>query len=127
MAHLIAQTATLAFGRTTEEALAEGVPRHQALNRTFEENRPTNTILAERLTPQTLGALLALYAHKVFVQGHIWRVNRFTHWSGELSAAMALSIIHELDYQRATGVQRDSSTSALLARYRAERDAGETR
>jgi glucose-6-phosphate isomerase len=120
-ANLFAQTEALAFGKTAEEVAAEGVPAFQVPHRTFEGNRPTNTILADRLTPAVLGALIALYEHKVFVQGSIWRVNSFDQWGVELGKALATRILPEL----APGADRppahDSSTSALIQRYRRAR------
>jgi glucose-6-phosphate isomerase len=96
MANFLAQTEALAFGKTSSEVAAEGVPDFQVPHRTFEGNRPTNTILADRLTPATLGALIALYEHKVFVQGTIWHINSFDQWGVELGKALATRIIPEL-------------------------------
>jgi glucose-6-phosphate isomerase len=121
MANLFAQTEALAFGKTEEEALAEGVPAFQAPHRTFEGNRPSNTILASRLTPYSLGSLIALYEHKVFVQGAIWRINSFDQWGVELGKALALRIIPELESSGPPKPAHDSSTNALIERYRAGR------
>jgi glucose-6-phosphate isomerase len=121
MANLFAQTEALAFGKTADEASAEGIPAFQVPHRTFEGNRPTNTILVDRLTPTTLGSLIALYEHKVFVQGTIWRINSFDQWGVELGKALALRIVPELEASDAPKLQHDSSTNALIERYRARR------
>jgi glucose-6-phosphate isomerase len=118
MANLFAQTEALAFGKTAAEVAAEGVPAFQVPHRTFEGNRPTSTILAERLTPAILGALVALYEHKVFVQGTIWRVNSFDQWGVELGKALATRIIPELAAGAEPDLHHDGSTNALLRRYR---------
>src|SRR5438876_778470 len=118
MANLFAQTEALAFGKTAEEVAAEGVPALQVPHRTFEGNRPTNTILAERLTPAVLGALIALYEHKVSVQGTIWRINSFDQWGVELGKALANRITPELTARDEPRLAHDSSTSALIRRFR---------
>ncbi|MDH3213071.1 MAG: glucose-6-phosphate isomerase [Myxococcales bacterium] len=118
MANFFAQTEALAFGKTEEEVVAEGVPPHQAPHRSFPGNHPTNTILAERLTPETLGALIALYEHKVFVQGSIWHINSFDQWGVELGKALAARIVPELSSEAAPEPIHDSSTNALIRRYR---------
>ncbi|MDP9370622.1 MAG: glucose-6-phosphate isomerase [Chloroflexota bacterium] len=123
MANLFAQTEALAFGKTAEEVRAEGVPEFQVPHRAFEGNRPTNTILAERLTPATLGALVALYEHKVFVQGTIWNINSFDQWGVELGKALAMRIVRELEAGGAADLAHDSSTNTLLRRYLAQRTA----
>ncbi len=123
MANLFAQTEALAFGKTAAEAAAEGIPDFQIPHRTFEGNRPTNTILGRRLTPETLGSLIALYEHKVFVQGTIWQINSFDQWGVELGKALALRIIPELEAEQAPDLKHDSSTNTLIARYRALRGA----
>src|SRR5207249_2897149 len=105
MANLFAQTEALAFGKTAEEVAAEGVPALSVPHRTFAGNRPTNTILAERLTPAVLGALIALYEHKVFVQGTIWRINSFDQWGVELGKALANRITPELTARDVRGAQ----------------------
>ena len=97
MANFFAQTEALAFGKTAAEVAADGVPTFQVPHRTFEGNRPTNTILAERLTPETLGKLVALYEHKVFVQGTIWNIDSFDQWGVELGKVLANRIIPELE------------------------------
>jgi glucose-6-phosphate isomerase len=121
VANLLAQTEALAFGKTEAEVRAEGVPEHQVAHRTFEGNRPTNTILAEQLTPFTLGALVALYEHKVFVQGAIWRIDSFDQWGVELGKALALRILSELEAADEGSLGHDSSTNTLIRRYRAQR------
>jgi glucose-6-phosphate isomerase len=121
MANFLAQTEALAFGKTAEEARAEGIPDYQVPHRVFTGNHPTNTILADRLTPETLGKLIALYEHKVFVQGTIWHINSFDQWGVELGKALALRIIPELDPVQKPDLSHDSSTNALIRRYRARR------
>ncbi|HEY7350759.1 MAG TPA: glucose-6-phosphate isomerase [Ktedonobacterales bacterium] len=118
MANLFAQTEALAFGKTAEEVKADGVPDFQVPHRTFEGNRPTNTILAERLTPETLGKLIALYEHKVFTQGTIWHINSFDQWGVELGKVLAQRIIPELSSAHEPELKHDSSTNALIHRYR---------
>jgi hypothetical protein len=118
MANFFAQTEALAFGKSAQEVTAEGVAAFQVAHRTFEGNRPTNTILADRLTPATLGALVALYEHKVFVQGTIWRINSFDQWGVELGKALANRIIPELASAAEPKLAHDSSTNALINRYR---------
>ncbi len=118
LANLFAQTEALAFGKTAEQVAAEGVPAFQVPHRTFEGNRPSNTILAERLTPAVLGALVALYEHKVFVQGAIWRVNSFDQWGVELGKALATRIAPELTARDEPRLTHDSSTNALIRRFR---------
>jgi glucose-6-phosphate isomerase len=122
MANFFAQAEALAFGKTAQEVAAEGVPDFQIAHRTFEGNHPTNTILADRLTPPTLGALTALYEHKVFVQGTIWRINSFDQWGVELGKALANRIIPELASPAEPRLWHDSSTNALIQRYRRQRD-----
>jgi glucose-6-phosphate isomerase len=121
MANLFAQTEALAFGKTAEEVAADGVPVFQVPHRTFEGNHPTNTILAERLTPETLGRLIALYEHKVFVQGTIWNINSFDQWGVELGKVLANRIVPELSSEAEPDLKHDSSTNALIRRYRRER------
>ena len=118
MANLFAQTEALAFGKTAAEVAADGVPAFQVPHRTFEGNRPTNTILAERLTPETLGKLIALYEHKVFVQGTIWNINSFDQWGVELGKVLANRIIPELESSSEPKLAHDSSTNTLIKRYR---------
>ena len=116
MANFFAQTEALAFGKTAEEVAADGVPTYQVPHRTFEGNRPTNTILAERLTPETLGKLIALYEHKVFVQGTIWNINSFDQWGVELGKVLANRIIPELESASDPELAHDSSTNTLIRR-----------
>ena len=121
MANFFAQTEALAFGKTSQEVAAEGVAAFQVPHRTFEGNRPTNTILADRLTPATLGALVALYEHKVFVQGTIWHINSFDQWGVELGKALASRIIPELASAADPKLTHDSSTNSLIRRHRKNR------
>jgi glucose-6-phosphate isomerase len=121
MANFFAQTEALAFGKTAEEVAAEGVPAFQVPHRTFEGNRPTNTILADRLTPETLGKLIALYEHKVFVQGTIWHIDSFDQWGVELGKVLANRIIPELQGTGEPRLAHDSSTNTLIRRYRSLR------
>ena len=118
MANLFAQTEALAFGKTEDEVKAEGVPDWLAPHRGFDGNRPTNTILAERLTPQTLGALVALYEHSVFTQGVIWDIDSFDQWGVELGKVLAKQTIPELASRAEPKLTHDSSTNALIRRYR---------
>ncbi|HKY61010.1 MAG TPA: glucose-6-phosphate isomerase [Gemmatimonadota bacterium] len=121
MANLFAQTEALAFGRTAEAVRAEGVPEALVPHRTFPGNRPTNTILGGRLTPAALGALIALYEHKVFVQGAIWRIDSFDQWGVELGKRLADRIVPELESEAAPDLDHDGSTNALIRRYRRAR------
>jgi glucose-6-phosphate isomerase len=116
-ANLFAQTEALAFGKTAAEVEAEGVPAFQVPHRTFAGNHPTTTILVERLTPFTLGQLVAVYEHKVFTQGTIWNINSFDQWGVELGKKLATAIIPELS-GTAPELHHDSSTNALIQRYR---------
>ncbi len=118
MANLFAQTEALAFGKTAGEVEADGVPARLVPHKTFEGNRPTNTILAERLTPETLGNLVALYEHSVFTQGTIWNINPFDQWGVELGKMLAQRIIPELEGAGEPTLGHDSSTNALIRRYR---------
>ena len=118
LANLFAQTEALAFGKTAEQVAAESMPAFQVPHRTFEGNRPSSTILAKRLTPSVLGALVALYEHKVFVQGAIWRVNSFDQWGVELGKALATRIAPELTARDEPRLTHDSSTNALIRRFR---------
>jgi glucose-6-phosphate isomerase len=119
MANLLAQAEALAFGRTAEEVRAEGVDEALVPHRTFPGNRPTNVILAPALTPSVLGQLIALYEHKVFTQGAIWGINSFDQWGVELGKALAVRIAPELTGGDAPEPGHDSSTNALIRRYRA--------
>jgi len=117
MANLFAQTEALAFGKTEDEVKAEGVPDWLCPHRSFEGNRPTNTILAERLTPHTLGALVALYEQSVFTQGTIWQIDSFDQWGVELGKVLARRIKQELEDESNEPLKHDSSTNALIQRY----------
>ena len=117
MANFFAQTEALAFGKTREEVKAEGTPDRLAPHRSFEGNRPTNTILAERLTPYTLGTLVALYEHSVFTQGTIWNIDSFDQWGVELGKALAQRIVQELETESDLPLKHDSSTNTLMRRY----------
>jgi len=119
MANFFAQTEALAFGKTLEQVKAENVPAELAPHKVFEGNRPTNTLLAERLTPRVLGSLIALYEHKVFVQGVIWNINSFDQWGVELGKVLARRISGELSTSAELG--HDSSTNTLIRRYRSQR------
>jgi glucose-6-phosphate isomerase len=117
MANFFAQTEALAFGKTADEVKADGVPDFQIPHRTFEGNHPTNTLLLPRLTPESLGKLVALYEHKVFVQGTIWHINSFDQWGVELGKVLAQRIIPELE-SKEPKLGHDSSTNTLIGRYR---------
>ncbi|HEY6793698.1 MAG TPA: glucose-6-phosphate isomerase [Kineosporiaceae bacterium] len=121
MANLFAQTEALAFGRTAQEVAAEGATGVLVAHKTFEGNRPTTTILGERLTPFTLGALIALYEHKVFTQGVVWGINSFDQWGVQLGKVLASRIAPELTSSEAPNLVHDSSTNTLIRRYRALR------
>jgi glucose-6-phosphate isomerase len=121
MANLLAQAEALAFGKTSEEVAAEGVAPALVPHRTFPGNRPTNVILAPELTPSVLGQLIAVYEHKVFTQGAIWGINSFDQWGVELGKALAMRIAPELTVDAAPDLHHDSSTNALIRRYRAQR------
>jgi glucose-6-phosphate isomerase len=118
MANVFAQTEALAFGKTPEQVKAEGTPDWLVPHRVFEGNRPSNTILAEQLTPATLGTLVALYEHSVFTQGTIWNINSFDQWGVELGKVLAQRIIPELESQVEPTLSHDSSTNTLIRRYR---------
>jgi glucose-6-phosphate isomerase len=121
MANLFAQTEALAFGKTEEEVRAEGMPPHLVPHKVFEGNRPTNTILAEILDPETLGKLVALYEHKIFVQGVIWNINSFDQWGVELGKVLAGKILPELTAEEESRLQHDSSTNHLIRWFREHR------
>jgi glucose-6-phosphate isomerase len=123
IANVLAQTEALAFGKTPEQVKAEGTPDPLVPHRVFEGNRPSNTILVERLTPNALGKLVALYEHYVFTQGTIWNVNSFDQWGVELGKALAQRIIPELENKAEPGLEHDSSTNALIRRYRRLKNA----
>jgi glucose-6-phosphate isomerase len=119
LANVFAQTEALAFGKTPEQVKAEGTPAWLVPHRTFDGNRPSNTILAERLTPETLGKLVALYEHSVFTQGVLWNIDSFDQWGVELGKVLAQRIIPEVESAVAPKLAHDSSTNALISRYRA--------
>jgi glucose-6-phosphate isomerase len=121
MANLFAQTEALAFGRTAEEVREEGVAEEQVPHRTFAGNRPTSTLLLDELDPATLGKLVALYEHKVFVQGALWQIDSFDQWGVELGKVLANRITPELESAEAPDLEHDSSTNALISRYRGAR------
>jgi glucose-6-phosphate isomerase len=117
LANVFAQAEALAFGKTAEQVKAEGTPEWLVPHRVFEGNRPSNVILADRLTPEVLGKLVALYEHSVFTQGTIWNINSFDQWGVELGKALAQRIIPELEAS-APELKHDSSTNNLIRRYR---------
>jgi len=118
IANVLAQTEALAFGKTPAQVKAEGTPARLVPHRVFEGNRPTNTILADKLTPEILGKLVALYEHNVFTQGAIWHIDSFDQWGVELGKALAQAIIPELEGKAPPKLKHDSSTNALIKRYR---------
>jgi glucose-6-phosphate isomerase len=118
MANVFAQTEALAFGKTPEQVKAEGTPDWLVPHRVFEGNRPSNTILAQELTPESLGKLVALYEHSVFTQGVIWQINSFDQWGVELGKVLAQRIIPEIESQAEPKLGHDSSTNNLIRRYR---------
>jgi glucose-6-phosphate isomerase len=121
MANVFAQGEALAFGKTPEQVKAEGTPDWLVPHRVFEGNRPSNTILVQDLTPATLGNLVALYEHMVFVQGVIWNIDSFDQWGVELGKVLAVNIIPELDPAKNETLKHDSSTNALISRYRTKK------
>jgi len=118
VANAFAQAEALAFGKTAEEVAAEGAPEWLVPHRTFPGNRPSNVLMAERLTPEVLGALVALYEHSVFVQGVIWSINSFDQWGVELGKVLAQRIVPELEATEEPNLGHDASTNALIQRYR---------
>src|SRR5215467_2396679 len=123
MANVFAQTEALAFGKTREQVKAEGTPESLVPHRVFLGDRPSNTVLADRLTPETLGKLVALYEHSVFTQGVIWDVDSFDQWGVELGKVLAQRIIPELESPTEPKLDHDSSTNTLIRRYRTRKDA----
>jgi glucose-6-phosphate isomerase len=123
VANVFAQTEALAFGKTAEQVKAEGTPDWLVPHRVFKGNRPSNTILAEQLTPEMLGKLVALYEHSVFTQGTIWNINSFDQWGVELGKALAQRIIPELESQTEPELAHDNSTNTLIRRYRKHKEA----
>jgi glucose-6-phosphate isomerase len=124
LANVLAQAEALAFGKTADEVKAEGVAPKLAPHRVFEGNRPSNLILADRLTPAVLGKLVALYEHCVFAQGAIWSINPFDQWGVELGKALAQRIVPELEEAAEPELKHDSSTNALIRRFRAMKASG---
>jgi len=123
LANVFAQTEALAFGKTREQVKAEGTPDGLVPHRVFQGNRPSNTILADRLTPETLGKLVALYEHSVFTQGVVWDVDSFDQWGVELGKVLAQRIIPELESATEPTLGHDSSTNNMIRRYRMRKDA----
>jgi glucose-6-phosphate isomerase len=121
MANLFAQTEALAFGKTAEQVAREGTRADLVPHRTFPGNRPTNTLLLDALTPRALGSLIALYEHKVFVQGSLWGINSFDQWGVELGKVLAKRIAGELTASEEAELAHDSSTTTLIRRYRSKR------
>ncbi|HZZ29712.1 MAG TPA: glucose-6-phosphate isomerase [Pirellulales bacterium] len=117
MANMFAQTEALAFGKTREEVIADGVPDYQVPHRVFAGNHPTNTIILNKLTPESLGKIIALYEHKIFTQGTVWHINSFDQWGVELGKMLAMRIIPELE-NKSAALKHDSSTNTLISRYR---------
>src|SRR4029077_9738509 len=118
LANVFAQTEALAFGKTPEQVKAEATRYCLMPHRVFEGNRPSNTIVAERLTPETLGKLVALYEHSVFTQGVLWNIDSFDQWGVELGKVLAQRIIPELENASEPTLNHDSSTNNLIRRYR---------
>ncbi|MDX6635077.1 MAG: glucose-6-phosphate isomerase [Solirubrobacterales bacterium] len=123
MSNVFAQGEALAFGKTPEQVRAEGTAEEVVPHRVMEGNRPSNTILAEKLTPATLGTLVALYEHSVFTQGAVWGIDSFDQWGVELGKVLAVAIIPELESEADPELGHDSSTNALIRRYRSQRQA----
>lgn len=123
LANVFAQSEALAFGKTPEQVKAEGTPGWLLPHRVFEGNRPSNTILVERLTPGTLGKLVALYEHIVFTQGAIWGIDSFDQWGVELGKVLATRIIPELESKEEPKLKHDTSTNNLIRRYRQYKEA----
>jgi glucose-6-phosphate isomerase len=118
LANVFAQAEALAFGKTAEQVKAEGTPDWLVPHRVFEGNRPSNVLLAEKLTPETLGKLVALYEHSVFTQGTVWQIDSFDQWGVELGKVLAQHIIAEIESPSDAGLQHDASTNNLIRRYR---------
>jgi glucose-6-phosphate isomerase len=122
LANVFAQAEALAFGKTPQEVQAEGTPAWLVPHRTFEGNRPSSTILLERLTPEALGKLVALYEHSVFTQGAIWNIDSFDQWGVELGKALAARIIPDLEGGSVRQLEHDISTNSLIRRYRKSKE-----
>ena len=118
MANVFAQAEALAFGKTAEQVKAEGVAEELIPHKVFEGNRPSNVILSEKLTPKVLGQLVALYEHTVFTQGAVWSIDSFDQWGVELGKVLATKILGQLESPTAPEANHDTSTNALIARYR---------
>jgi glucose-6-phosphate isomerase len=118
ISNVFAQAEALAFGKTPDQVRSEGTPEAVVPHRVMEGNRPSNTILVERLTPHALGALVALYEHSVFTQGAVWGIDSFDQWGVELGKALAKRIVGELQADEEPELRHDSSTNALIRRYR---------
>jgi glucose-6-phosphate isomerase len=123
VANVCAQAEALAFGKTAKQVKAEGTPDWLVPHRVFEGNRPSNTLLLERLTPEALGKLVALYEHSVFTQGAVWQVDSFDQWGVELGKVLAQRIVPELQSETEPKLNHDSSTNALIRRYRKLKDS----
>ena len=117
-ANILAQAEALAFGKTPEEVAAGGTPEWLVPHKTFEGNRPSTTILADRLTPEILGKLIALYEHSVFTQGAVWQIDSFDQWGVELGKVLAERIVPELSNAEEPPLKHDTSTNALIRHYR---------
>ena len=126
MANVFAQAEALAFGKTPDEVRAEDSEEWRVPHRTFEGNRPTNTVLLDRLTPEALGKLVALYEHSVFTQGTVWGINSFDQWGVELGKVLARRVAAELTSETEPELAHDSSTNALIRRYRKSRNGTES-
>jgi len=124
LSNFFAQTEALMKGKTAEEAAAEGVPAELLTHKTFPGNKPTNSLFFDRLTPKTLGALIAMYEHKIFVQGIIWDINSFDQWGVELGKQLAKKILPELDLAGGPVSSHDSSTNGLINHYKTRQNAG---
>jgi glucose-6-phosphate isomerase len=124
IANVFAQAEALAFGRTADEVRAEGIAEKLVPHKVFEGNRPSTTIMAQRLTPHALGALVALYEHSVFTQGTVWGIDSFDQWGVELGKVLARRIVPELQGDEEPELSHDSSTNALIRRYRKARRGG---
>jgi glucose-6-phosphate isomerase len=123
LSNVFAQAEALAFGKTAEEVAAEGTAPSLVPHRTFEGNRPSNVMMLDRLTPGALGKLVALYEHAVFTQGIIWQIDSFDQWGVELGKVLANRIIPEIEGSGDVGLTHDSSTNALIRRYRRRKGA----
>jgi glucose-6-phosphate isomerase len=121
LANVFAQAEALAFGKTAEQVKAEGTPDWLVPHRVFEGNRPSNVLLADKLTPETLGKLVALYEHSVFTQGTVWQIDSFDQWGVELGKVLAQKIIAEIEAPGDAGLQHDPSTNNLVRRYRKQK------